>query len=64
MGEHQMAEGAKLVTSEPDIPDREVADEPLDTNRPVALPGVSHEHLENQQNGESKSDKIEGAKKS
>jgi hypothetical protein len=59
-----MTEGAKLVTSEPDIADKEVADEPLDTNRPVALPGVSHEHLENQQNGESKSDKIEGAKKS
>jgi hypothetical protein len=58
-----MTEGAKLVTSEPD-PDREVADEPLDTNRPVALPGVSHEHLENQQNGESKSNGIDGAKKS
>ena len=41
-----MAEGAKLVTSEPDIPEREVADEPLDTKRPVALSGDTHEHLE------------------
>ena len=59
-----MTEGAKLVTSEPDSPEREVSDEPLDTSRPVALSGDTHEHLENQQNGESKSDKIEGAKKS
>jgi hypothetical protein len=59
-----MTEGAKLVTSKPDVPDKEVAGEALDTNRPVALPGVSHEHLENQQGGETKCDKYEEEKKS
>ena len=59
-----MTEEATLVTSEPDIPDREVADEPLDTKRPVALPGVSHEHLDSQQSEETKSNKIDGEKKS
>jgi hypothetical protein len=57
-----MTEGAKLVISEPDIP--EVADETADTKRPVALPGVSHEHLDSQQSEETKSNKIEGEKKS
>ena len=57
-----MTEGAKLVTSEPDIP--EVADETADTKRPVALSGVSHEHLDSQQNEETKSNKIDGEKKS
>jgi hypothetical protein len=52
-----MTEGAKLVTSQPDIPDREVAEEGVDTNRPVALVGVSQEHLESQQSGEAKSEK-------
>jgi hypothetical protein len=56
-GEHQMTEGAKLVTSKPDIEDRECAEEPADTNRPVALVGVSHQHLENQQGRETKSEK-------
>jgi hypothetical protein len=57
-----MTEGTKLVTSKPDVP--EVADETADTTRPIALPGVSHEHLENQQSGDTKSNKIDGAKKS
>ena len=57
-----MTEGAKLVTSEPDIP--EVAEETADTKRPVALSGVSHEHLDSQQNEETKSNKIDGEKKS
>jgi len=39
-----MTEGAKLVTSEPDSP--EVGEKSGDTKLPVALPGVSHEHLE------------------
>lgn len=57
-----MAEGAKLVISDPDIPDKEVAKEGLDTTRPVALVGVSHEHLHSEQNGESKSNKDEEGK--
>ena len=57
-----MTEGAKLVTSKPDSEDRDEK-QALDTNRPVALVGVSHEHLENQQ-GETKSDKNEEEKKS
>jgi hypothetical protein len=57
-----MTEGAKLVISEADIP--EVADATADTKRPVALPGVSHEHLDSQQSEETKSNKIEGEKKS
>jgi hypothetical protein len=51
-----MTEGAKLVISEADIP--EVADATADTKRPVALPGVSHEHLDSQQSEETKSNKI------
>jgi hypothetical protein len=57
-----MTKGAKLVASEPDIPN--VADETADTKRPVALPGVSHEHLDSQQSEETKSNKIDGEKKS
>lgn len=59
-----MTEGAKLVIDKPDVPDKELAGEALDTNRPVALPGVSHEHLENQQGGEPKCDKNDEEKKS
>jgi hypothetical protein len=57
-----MTEGAKLVTSEPDVP--KVPDETADTKRPVALPGVSHEHLNSQKTEETKSDKTDGEKKS
>jgi hypothetical protein len=57
-----MTEGAKLVTSEPDVP--KVPDETADTKRPVALPGVSHEHLNSQKTEETKSDKTNGEKKS
>ena len=53
-----------MLTSEPDSPEREVSDEPLDTNRPVALSGDTHEHLENQQIGESKSNKSPTGKRS
>jgi hypothetical protein len=55
-------EGAKLVTDDPGIPDRDVSDEPLDTKRPIALSGDTHEHLENQ-DGAAESNKIDGAKK-
>jgi len=55
---------AKLVTDDPDIPEREDPDEPLDTKRPVALSGDTHEHLDSQENEETESNKIDGAKKS
>lgn len=58
-----MTEGAKLVTGNPDIEDRD-EEETVDINRPVALVGVSHEHLKSQQSGETKSDKNEEEKKS
>ena len=56
-----MAEGAKLVTSEPDIPEAE--EETGDTKRPVALLGVSHEYLDSQQSEETKSNKIDGRRR-
>jgi hypothetical protein len=55
-GDHQMAESAKPVTSNRDREDRDEK-KPLDTNRPVALAGLSRQHLDNQQGGETKSDK-------
>jgi len=65
LGEHQMTEEAKIVTSTPETETKDQDEKkPLDTNRPVALPGVSHQHLENQQGVDTKTDKKEEAKKS
>lgn len=58
-----MTDGAKLVTSAPDTDDRDEK-ETLHTNRPVALVGVSHQHLENQESAETKSDKNDDEKNS
>ena len=49
-----MKQEAKLVTSTPE-PEKEEK-KPLDTNRPVALPGLSRQHLENQQGRETNDD--------
>lgn len=53
----------KLVTSKQDAEDTDKK-KPVDTKLPVALPGVSHEHLEDQGGGEAKNEKSERKKTS
>lgn len=50
-----MRKETKLVTSTPDV-DCKDKKQPLDMNRPVALPGLTRQHLENQGDGGSKGD--------
>jgi len=57
-----MTEGAKLVTGKPDT--TEVVRKTGDTKRPIALVGVSHQHLDSQESEENNCDKNEVEKKS
>lgn len=56
-----MKRETKLVTSTPDV-DCKDKKQPLDTNRPVALSGLTRQHLENQGGGGTKGGTGKGKK--